>query len=831
MNSVLILVITNFNYMVVQHLNLIHGVNMPTRSYTKVFIITFLSVMFSMMYIIIKNHGLFLFAGDYYYQQIPFYFHASDNIRSGNIGWDWLTDLGSDFVTSYGFYLLGSIFFWTISWIPSEIIKYVMPVMLAVKTSIGAVGAFAYISRYVKNNRMAFIGAYLYSFSGFQMMNLIFNHFHDITALFPYLVLAFEMLVKENKRNFFAFMVALIALTNYYFFFGIVIFVVIYYIVKCIKKEFLFTFKNFILIIIESLMGVGLAAIILVPTIIHLSSFDRISNTLYGVDLISYGDNTIVPKIIQSMFIIPDPPLNAMLFKSQDNTHNWASISLYLPLFSITGVVTYIKRNNHSWMSVLIKICLVMAMIPGLNSAFSCFNASYYARWYFMPILIMCLATAKALEEEYDLKYGIKFTSVGLILLSIVACLPDKVIKDQSNLEMIFNYDNKETDKVLKFFSMSPIPIVFWQSVAFSAISLLFLWAFNKEKKITDIKKIIVALIGYVIIINTIFINNVVQDLLFDRKDELPYKILTEDPPNFRDAEKYRVSIINGGGFNNMTMIWDKMNISSFHSIISNEANEFYYNVQGKKRGVAAQYEVDDNAVYGLLSVKYLLNFSTGDDLNVEMKPANLDGFSLFDKQGMFYIYRNDYFVPLGVTYDYCIDDETLENYLNENVDENIKYQYKKLVMMRALVLDKEKIEQYKNYISPLPESMMDFLNEETYFSDCDVRSRNACTSFEYDSKRYSAEIIVDKPKLVYFSVPCADGWTAKVNGKDSEVIKAHYGLTAVAVEPGENKIEFSYETPGLKEGKTITFISLSVFVLYCFINIALKRQKIALKP
>ena len=67
--------------------------------------------------------------------------------------------------------------------------------------------------------------------------------------------------------------------------------------------------------------------------------------------------------------------------------------------------------------------------------------------------------------------------------------------------------------------------------------------------------------------------------------------------------------------------------------------------------------------------------------------------------------------------------------------------------------------------------------------------------------------------------MPCSDGWTAKVNGKDVEIIKAHYGLTAVAVENGENSIEFTYNTPGLKEGIIISILSISLWGIYMIIN------------
>ncbi|MBQ9794346.1 MAG: hypothetical protein IJW34_05320, partial [Clostridia bacterium] len=58
------------------------------------------------------GHGIYLYYGDYNAQQIAFYKHCVEMVRSGDFGWDWFTDMGSNFVGSYSYYMLGSPFFW-----------------------------------------------------------------------------------------------------------------------------------------------------------------------------------------------------------------------------------------------------------------------------------------------------------------------------------------------------------------------------------------------------------------------------------------------------------------------------------------------------------------------------------------------------------------------------------------------------------------------------------------------------------------------------------------------------------------------------------------------
>ena len=64
----------------------------------------FIAAAFFVPYIVLGN-GYFLFYGDFNVQQVPFYALAHDAIRSGNIGWSSVTDLGANFIGSYSFYL------------------------------------------------------------------------------------------------------------------------------------------------------------------------------------------------------------------------------------------------------------------------------------------------------------------------------------------------------------------------------------------------------------------------------------------------------------------------------------------------------------------------------------------------------------------------------------------------------------------------------------------------------------------------------------------------------------------------------------------------------
>ena len=136
----------------------------------------------------------------------------------------------------------------------------------------------------------------------------------------------------------------------------------------------------------------------LLPSALAILGNYRINERLYGLDLVAYSDKTRILRIIQSFFMIPDVPARPNLFSSDGA--KWASIGGYLPMFSMAGVIAFSKSKKKHWSVRLVIICMICAFIPILNSAFYTFNSSYYARWFYMPILIMAMMTAQALDDK-----------------------------------------------------------------------------------------------------------------------------------------------------------------------------------------------------------------------------------------------------------------------------------------------------------------------------------------------------------------------------------------------------------------------------------------------
>ena len=264
---------------------------------------------------IVSGEGYFIFFGDFNVQQIPFYQHCHEMVRSGNFyGWDWQTDLGSNFIGSYTFYLLGSPFFWLTLPFPNSFVPYLMGPLLILKFGCAALTGYIFIRRFTARPESAMAGGLMYAFSGFSVYNIFFNHFHEAIIVFPLLLWAIEKFMAERARGYVIFAVFLSVLTNYFFFFGMVVFVIIYWTVRTLGRSFKFEIKEFLLLALECVLGLCLSAVILLPTVLEVIQNDRLSSVMSGWGAVLYGKEQIFLNVIECFFFPPDLPARPVFF-------------------------------------------------------------------------------------------------------------------------------------------------------------------------------------------------------------------------------------------------------------------------------------------------------------------------------------------------------------------------------------------------------------------------------------------------------------------------------------------------------------------------------------
>ena len=774
------------------------------EKYLFTFVISFIIFAVMVIPLLIYTKGYLIYYGDYNSQQIPFYMHAHDVIRSGEFMWDWGTDLGTNFLGSYSFYLFGSPFFWLTIPFPREVVPFLMAPLLCLKYAIASTTAYAYIRKFVRNKNLAVVDGLLYAFSGFQAYNIFFNHFHDVTAFFPLLLLAVEERINNNRRGVFALTVALMSVINYFFFTGQVVFVILYFICRCFSEDFEITVKKFFGLAVEAVIGVGIACFILLPSALTVMGNYRVNERLYGLDLVAYNDKTRIWRIIQSFFMIPDVPARTNLFSSENA--KWASIGGYLPLFSMAGVLSFARGRKKHWAIKLVAICAVCAFVPVLNSSFYMLNASYYARWFYMPVLIMAMMTAQTLDNrELDFDFGIKICSAFMLLMGFFAILPRKV-------EQTFSDGSKKD--VIEWFNLPNDVPYFWGVLLISMTGIILVAYLNlcRKKGKPFIKKSLVLTIASCFICTScVFYYGVAID--GGQKFYIEHGIKGSENISLPVSDTfYRID--TSKNYDNFPMMWNYSTMRTFHSVVPASIMEFYPEV-GVQRDVASRADTDHYTLRSLFSVKYYFDKSNE---NVTSHDSIMTGFKYLYTQNGFDIYENQLYIPLGFGYNQYVSESDLE----ERSDSD-----KEKLLISAIVLSDEQIEKYSSILTPFDFSESSGTSEMQYSLACTERRKNASSKFEYSGSGFTSEITLTSDQLVFFSVPYEDGWTATVNGQPAEIEKVSYGFMAVKADAGDNVIKFSYETPGLKTGFIISLGSLLLLGIYMLIT-QIMRKKIA---
>jgi uncharacterized membrane protein YfhO len=775
---------------------------------------------------VIYDKGYFVFYGDFNVQQIPFYQMAHDAVREGDFFWSWTTDLGANFVGSYSFYLLGSPFFWLTLAFPSAVVPFLMAPLLILKFALSSLFAYLFLRRFLKPD-FALLGGILYAFSGFSIYNIFFNHFHEAIVYFPLMLLFMEMYMKDGKKGLFAVSVFLSALSNYYFFIGQALFLIIYWLVRTFSGDWEHVGRRFFGIAFEAVVGTAMAGVLLLPAFYAVTQNPRTENIMAGWDLLIYSKPQRFFDIIHSFFFPQDIPARASFFPDSDN--KWASMSAWLPVFGCTGVFAYMQSRRHTdWVRRLIIILVIAALIPGFNAAFQLFNSMYYARWFYMLVMILVLATMLAIQDEENVHVNWKrafgwTAGITAFFALLVGLFPKSWTPDEKTGKIAFGLYNKE------------YPQLFWVAVSVAAVSLILsalLIALHLRERRLFFRWSVGITVSVILIFGWYSIGVGKGQGRFASTYITQKAINGGEKIDLPDKKVFSRADFNSD-LDNLGMFWRTPTIQAFHSIVPGSIMEFYPTI-GVERNVGSRPENKHYALRGLLSVRWLFDYINDDNLQYKNESSffsqkdsfgktelQMPGWSYYATQNGYHIYQNDYFIPMGFTYD---------SYMTRTKYDGLSQNIRELSLLKAIVLEDKDAEKYGQYLESFDETDFysnAFYTQEEYMSDCAARKATAASSFSRDNKGFSATISLDRENLVFFSVPYEEGWTAKVNGKPAEIVKANIGFMAVLCPKGEDvKIRFDYMTPGLVNGGLISLTGVLILAVYLLIALLVERRR-----
>ena len=620
--------------------------------------------------ITILEKGLFFIGSDFNLQQMIFGEVMNYSLKEGSYLWTWFNDLGSDFIGTFSFYNLFSPFNVFTYLFPARWYPYLCSFLTIVKFGVGGLTSYLFLKRYVKNKKLVLLGSLLYSFSGFQFTNMLF-HYYDSVVLFPLLLYALDNLIYDNRKGYFALTVSLLAFTNWFMFIGEVVFVVIYYIVKVICKSYVFDLKKFFNILLEGVLGTLLASVVLVPSLFFTISNPRISNSFTLSSSLKYSSLINYIEIFRAFFF----PSEVMTPRAYLDTANYASVDLYLPFVGSVLAISYSISKKKSWISILMFTCIFFMLVPILNSSFFLFTTSYYARWFYMPTLVLALLSIKCIEENISIKSGtiISFLSLGVMILSYF------VLK--------YRYPEGKYIHDIKYLIMM---------ISFMIINLVILILIYKSKN--RLKYLFIFTILFVGIWSNYSIYKYRCNSLEYNKRYYNY-IHSYKEIKFDDLVRTNSFT---GCFSNQGIIFKNGNLLSFNTNMEGSAFEFYNSVD-YQRLVSTSILVD-SPLNQFLSVKYFISCTDEEK----------DDYKLYKDTKNYKIYLNDNYKEMGFVFNKYISNK---EFLEKSTEE--KYN----IINSMIILDDEQITKYKDYYNEdvkVNSNKFKFINNG-FISDIDV--------------------------------------------------------------------------------------------------------------
>ena len=748
-----------------------------------------------------RHGGQYMEYGDYFLQYVPFIKELKRMVASGSLSWSWNSFLGDGFVGAYSYYTVFNPFAWIVALFPDDYILYGTMFATVLKLAVSMIAAMLYMRRFCKKDSYALIGALLYTFSGFTLVNTNFYFFLDVIAVFPFVIYGLEQLICEGKRTVYVLSLMLNAAINYYFFVSTVFLVVIYVVCRLELyklSSWKIQWKTFCRIAVYSVMGTGLAGIALVPSFYAILGSGKATETIgTGIEFIYWPQ-----KILEHLRTLV-APIESGRYHAFFDSSTWSSTGVYLPVFGCVCVLQWCFRKKD-WLK---KVCIVLTIcyfVPVLNAAFNLFSSTAYTRWLYGMALVFSLVTAMTLEEMECTKQ-----SINRKLLIGVTLFTTGLLLAPTAIYLLYHFGISVINRFASvcateyFMGYSALAIV----LILTAVNYIALWYIASTKKYAARTAALIVIAACAL--NFGVYNAINYDLhATDYSNNYYYeKSLVEGSENVDNHFEYRIDypgqIANYSLFKNMPSV-------NYYNSLQNPGSSRFAQAVGIGDNLtdtilltpAAGGEYTD----ALLSVKYYYDYDGN-----SIVPT---GFRYLKAENGVGIYENENFIPMGFIYDsYCLEEQLADIQPEDRAE----------MMLHTMVIQKADEEIISNYL-PLETNLTVTSDLADLVSD---RRETACSYFSGTSDGFTAEINLEQDNIVFFSIPNDIGWEITVNGEPASVVDVNYELLGICCEAGNNTISATYHTQGWTLGMVCSLTCLAAWLLLEIFSKRLRMKEV----
>lgn len=327
--------------------------------------------------------------------------------------WDISVGYGADIIATFNWMTLGDPLNLLAVFFSADQTEYLYGFLALFRLYLAGL-TFSMFGLYQKNEKLPVLGgSIIYAFCGFALFAGVRDvYFMSPMIYLPLFFIGVDKIFKREKPYLFILVTALAGVTNFYYFFMLTIWVFIYGVYRyfmLFKKDGLKFSKvgGWILKCIGYyLVGVSMAAVLLVPIIMQLLGSERFANQDYVPLLYSFD---YYWKLL-------------VRFISTESMEVWTHLG-FAPICLTTVIILFLKKDKkYIPYKISFIMCVLFLMIPLVGSLM---NAGSYVvnRWVWAFSMLVAYIFVKIWPEIFTLNHKEKLLIILLDICYVILCM------------------------------------------------------------------------------------------------------------------------------------------------------------------------------------------------------------------------------------------------------------------------------------------------------------------------------------------------------------------------------------------------------------------------
>jgi uncharacterized membrane protein YfhO len=726
---------------------------------------------------------------DYY----PWFVHFSDYIRNeGFPSWSFSVGMGQDIL-----YLAGYLLLEPVTWLPKGWIAPALVYQHLAKILLAGLFFFRFLRLRGLELPASLLGSLLLCFSAYMTMGSCWFVLADEVVCFTALLLAAEEAINRGRWYLLTLAVGLVGFLGSFQLYLCAL-LLLFYVPARLFEQFGWQPRRLLRICLvlagAAVLGLGVGAAITVPNFIAILNSPRGSGTASEVATLSSFPVFGLESHLHNLTAALRPFANDLL-GAGDGFRGW--VNYFEAPLTYCGLVCLVllpqafigaSRRQRIIYAFLLVALILPTLFPWFRYFFWLFQGNYYRTyslfWIFAVITLSVTAFSRYLRVR---AFNLWLLAVTTVVLVAILYLPmgelqariNPALKLQATLFLVLCAAILAAGQLLK-----RNKIAGWLIVALASVELI---QFNRTtvNRPTITKQELKERVGY---------NDETVDAVRDIK--------AGDPGFFR-ISKPRPSGSTVWTSLNDAMVFGYHGTSAYNSFNNVNYTNFLIAVGAMPSGA----EHNTRWAIGLLNDPVLSTFACEKYALVDdpVLYQTILQYEFVKRYGINYLFRNQLFLPLGLTF---------HRAMTEEVFRQLPARDKSEALLRMVVVSNADAVE-KRGLSLLSS---DEVREElaaTSFSDAvSFRQNSALNLTSFRQNRIAGTVRLDQKSILVLQTPFDRGWRAYQDGQAAPTLKADIGLLGVALDAGEHKVELRYRTPFLRTAFAASLMSLLVLGL-----------------